>query len=423
MTAPALAWLILAAAFAAGPPVPSSRQLLVVTAWTRCDSHRPDLDFRRRVETDADRFVQAVLTAATNLRLAGPVLRNPSRPELLAALSALNGPFWFVYSGHSHHLAGRSAVCLRGTSDADDLLLDALVASVPAGPSGSFWFNGCFTAAVDVRRPGTSVFSAATAEIDSGLDDTPVGAALADVVTGPPKLPRSADTNCDGLVTDGELLRSLKRALPPATENPPRPKLRSQAWGELPLFSLKSPDTSCKVTSSLKQLSSRFPPLTAVLAQEERFRLGSVGSTTEWPAVVWTTRDRGLWATHRAPPVWVVGTAKDLTRLPLTLLTTPVWQISGDRELVVRDGRDPDLPPLWRGSRDRLNAQDGQALEREILRIAYGPDTASRSVRKYRRPVFETERGELVNAGFSPCACSEDQGQCFCNPVESGAQP
>ncbi len=380
------------------------RRIVVVAAWNDCDTDRPDMGLKPIVETESMAIVQALKDAAGIDP--GPPLLNPTRETLLATLEASPAPFWLIYSGHGGHEGARSVMCLPGPN----LALAQLIDRLPSGVTASFWFNACLSAAVDVARPGTSVFSASPLRSRTAGDGTLIGAAITRAIRGRTDTDLPTDANCDGLVTDRELFEATTRSIDDpkvVTKFPARPKLISQAWADVPLFNPRVRRAGCGDSRTFDVLAASHPALRDAFAREQSYRRGAIPVDEREPPVVWVTRAAKL----VLPGVVAMG-RDEIAWLGKALLASRVWEISVDgRRPAIRDLRDPELPALWQGAAGMVPPAPTRPLELQLLRTP--PEPAGEDGRRYARPLTPAERKGLADEGFVACGCEALHGQCF----------
>ena len=389
-----------------GRPADSvNRRVIVVATWIGCDSNRPDLGLKPIVEAETKELVQALKDAAIGLD-PDDLLWNPSRDKLLDRVRAIHEPLWLIYSGHGGHEHARSVMCLPGP----DLAITDLIDQLPPGATASFWFNACLSAAVDVARPGTSVFSASPLLSRTAGNGTLMGAAITRAILGRTDTDQPTDANCDGLVTDRELFEATNKSIRTnaATRFPPRPKLLQQTWTDIPLFAWRVPRSGCRESQTFEKVEALHPELRDALERERHYRNGTLSVDEREPPVVWVTR-----AAKTPLPGAITMGPDEADWLAQALLSSRVWEMSlAGRRPAIRDLRDPQLPWLWQGAPGAALPTPSRQLERDLLRIE--PEPSGGDGRRYARPLTPTERQGLVDEGFVACGCKANYGQCFC---------
>ncbi len=409
-----LALLNPAPARAAAAP---ARHAVLVAAWIDCKDRKPHDELKGRVTEDTEAIALA-LTAAGDLRIEG-TLWNPPASELLAAVKQTSGPLWFVYTGHGSMQEGKSVLCLPDRN----LPVEELIENLPEG-AAAVWLNGCKTAAVDVKRPATSVFSASPDEVGAEGAGTFIGPAIAQAVAEPDSLSAPLDTDCDGLVTDAELFAAVKSVIPRVGQLPPRPKLR-QAWSPVPLFSAPAGRARCTgAPVDVGALARRYPRLRKLFREDARYRAGR-HVTDGLPPVVWLTDRPRTRALGVAPYVVRNVAPADADRLARGLLSARLWRLSFDRgRMVVASVDRPDVPVLADESFPADTAPSARDLEarRFLTRFVLEPSESGDSRRRYERPVTADERRNLERSGFRACGCESPTGHCFCGPPQAKGQ-
>jgi hypothetical protein len=389
------------------------RHAVLLAAWIDCKTRAPHDALKDRVTEDTNAIARA-LTSVGDLRIERTLWNAPAS-ELLTALKQTSGPLWFVYTGHGIMEEGRSVLCLPG----GNLPVEQLIENLPAG-AASLWLNGCKTAAVDVKRPATSVFSASPDEVGAEGAETFVGGAIAQAVADPDSLSAPLDTDCDALITDAELFAAVTSLIPRVGQLLPRPKLR-QAWSPVPLF--RAPAAARARCSgppvNVAALARRYPRLRKLFLEDARYREGR-GTTDRPPAVVWLMGRQRTRLLDGARYVVRGAAPGDADRLARGLLSARLWRLSFDgKGTVVVAGVDrPDVAVLPDESFPADAAPSVRDLETQRFLTPFVPEQgdSGESRRCYARPVTADDRRALERSGFRACGCESPGGHCFCGP-------
>jgi hypothetical protein len=383
-----------------------SPEVAVIESIEYCDG---SVDTGLRDKIDWQR--QSLDQALGRLGLASRPIPEPSRDKLHALVEQWRDvPFILIYTGHGVTEAGadgavKSLLCLK---DRQKVAVEELLSRIPGRVPYAVWIlDGCRTAGVDVRKSliPAAVLSAGPNDV-KGAGTTALGGLL-------PAALASGDKNCDGRLTDSEVLDYLLLHRDTSKEGAIMPKLRRQSWIDLPLGLAAMPTCEAALTpkfvASLRALDSS----SAVLAREDSIRRGAIAEAARTPSIVFLP-DRGL----AAEAGLRTGIPDDLGDTAATLARALV---GSELLRLVAVGDDVQMSRL----------RDGTYLggvARAQVRVAVERALAGKLARK-----MENEEGTFVwhpgwasgetmvtpdgqdfsTATLVPVPCEEPFGQCF----------
>ena len=297
----------------------------------------------------------------------------------------------------------------------------ALIDALPSGHAASLWFDTCLSAAVEVSRPGTSVFSASPLRVATSGLKTLISKALVAVIERGAGDQRRFDTNCDGQLSDHEVFNAVLVEVPAYGDLPARPKLRG-AWSPIPLFDVASAD--CNGAAGLTELGARFPALDPILRQEAAYRSRSEASW-QAPPVVWVTRAENLPEWLGRPAHFVrVDSEEDVALVADMVSVAATWELVVDaNRIAIIDAKDKqrELPELWTGSNTPGALPLDRQLELQLLMQPFRNEHCDGCVRRrYPRPATPEERSDLRSNEFTACSCLAATGHCYCKYSRQG---
>jgi hypothetical protein len=214
------------------------RRILLVSSAAWCDQTGDDKILRQNIVAESDDLSKRLRRLASDAE----VLVYPSAPDracpLLSSASGLQAlverdsrPLWLLYAGHATIVRDKSALCLDRLVPVDELLGWIH----PSVPYSTILLNACRTANVEIVGNNTVVISASSGNIETQSGGTVLYQRLSGALS---KLENATNRDRPFVFTSDTLFDSINGIY--INRHPLMPKLMSQAWTPLPLFTFQS---------------------------------------------------------------------------------------------------------------------------------------------------------------------------------------